>query len=272
MGAELFPKFPEQVATADRELGYSIAELCLRDPEGKLNSTRYTQPALFLVNALTFLNRLVETGELPHVVAGHSLGEYNALFAAGVFDLATGIRLVRERAALMARATGGGMAAVIGLTPEKIETVLRDAHLGALDIANLNSPQQTVISGPVSELEQSQKPLEVAGAMLWKRLPVSAAFHSRYMVDAERAFAALLRDVELAPPRIPVISNVTAAPHEPGAIKEKLAQQISHSVRWTETVRWLTRQPEPVYSELGPGNVLTGLVRRVQMEDGKSGR
>ena len=270
MGADLFPRFPEQVAQAERELGYSITELCLRDPDGRLNSTLYTQPALFLVNALTFLARLVDTGELPHFVAGHSLGEYDALFAAGVFDLPTGVRLVKERATLMAKATGGGMAAVIGLTPDKIAAALSTAWLDGIDIANLNSPLQTVISGPVTELEQSQKAIEGAGAMMWKRLPVSAAFHSRYMVDAERAFASILRDAEFAPPRMPVLANVTAAPHEPAAIKEMLAKQISHSVRWTDTMRWLLRQPEPKFTEVGPGNVLTGLVRRVQMEDGKS--
>lgn len=270
MGADLFPRFPEQVAMAGRELGYDIAELCLRDPESKLNNTLYTQPALFFVNALTFLARLIDTGELPHFVAGHSLGEYDALFAAGVFDLRTGLRLVKERATLMSRATGGGMAAVIGLTPDKIAATLQSAGLGALDVANFNTSLQTVISGPVPELERSQQALEAAGATLWKRLPVSAAFHSRYMVEAERAFAAVLREVPLAAPRIPVLSNVTAALHEPASIKDLLAKQISHSVRWTETVRWLARQPGVQFSELGPGNVLTGLVRRIQTEDGRA--
>lgn len=271
MGADLFPQFPEQVAMAERELGYNLVELCLRDPEAKLNNTLYTQPALFFVNALTFLARLVDRGELPHFVAGHSLGEYDALFAAGVFDLRTGLRLVKERATLMSRATGGGMAAVIGLPPEKIAATLQSAGLGALDVANFNTSQQTVISGPVRELEQSQNALEAAGATLWKRLPVSAAFHSRYMVEAERAFAKVLYEVPLAAPRIPVLSNVTAALHEAASIKEMLAKQISHSVRWTETVRWLARQPGVQFTELGPGNVLTGLVRRIQTEDGRAG-
>lgn len=271
MGADLFPRFPDQVAMAERELGYDLAELCLRDSQGRLNSTLYTQPALYFVNALTFLARVVDTGELPHFVAGHSLGEYDALFAAGVFDLHTGLRLVKERATLMARATGGGMAAVIGLSPEKIAVALRSAGLDALDVANFNTPLQTVISGPVPELEQSQRVLEGAGASLWKRLPVSAAFHSRYMVEAERAFATVLRDAPLAAPRIPVLSNVTAALHELASIKELLAKQISHSVRWTESIRWLARQPGVQFTELGPGNVLTGLVRRIQTEDGRTG-
>lgn len=270
MGAELFPRFPAQVAEAERELGYSLTELCLRDPAQRLDDTRFTQPALFFVDALTYLARLLDTGELPHVVAGHSLGEYGALFAAGVFDLRTGLRIVNARAALMARASGGGMAAVVGLAPEKIAATLRAAGLAGIDMANFNTAQQTVISGPVAELEASRAPLEAAGAMLWKRLPVSAAFHSRYMAEAERAFAATLRDVEFAAPRLPVLSNVTALPHEPGAIKDLLARQISHPVRWTESVRWLLRQPAPQFTEVGPGNVLTGLVRRIQTEEGKA--
>jgi len=150
--------------------------------------------------------------------------------------------------------------------------VLREARLEALDIANLNSPLQTVISGPVAELERSQAPIEAAGAMLWKRLPVSAAFHSRYMADAAREFEAVLREARFEAPRMTVLSNVTAAPHEHGRVAELLARQIAHSVRWTETVRWLLRLPEPRFSELGPGNVLTGLLKRVQQEDGGAAR
>ena len=123
MGEGLFLRFPAQVAEADAILGYSIAELCLSDPSKQLNLTAFTQPALFVVNALSFLDRLVLTGELPDFVAGHSLGEYNALFAAGVIDFSTGVSVVRERARLMARESGGAMAAVIGLTADQIRQV-----------------------------------------------------------------------------------------------------------------------------------------------------
>ncbi|MBV9490715.1 MAG: ACP S-malonyltransferase [Verrucomicrobia bacterium] len=266
MGAEFFPRFPEQVAIADAELGYSIADLCLRDPSNRLNQTQFTQPALFVVNALTFLNRLLETGELPRFVAGHSLGEYNALFAAGVFDLRTGVRVVKQRADLMARASGGGMAAVIGLTADRIRQVLASADLDSLDLANLNALNQTVISGPEDELLKSQAVLERAGAQLFKRLPVSAAFHSRYMAEAERAFESFLESCEFAAPRIPIVANVTARPHEPGQIKKVLASQITRPVRWVESIQWLLQQPDPEFVELGPGNVLTGLIRRIRME------
>jgi malonyl CoA-acyl carrier protein transacylase len=266
MGGELFDRFPEQVAIADAELGYSMPDLCLRDPLNRLNQTLFTQPALFVVNALAFLNYLSETGKLPGIAAGHSLGEYNALFAAGVFDFQTGIRLVKHRANLMARASGGGMAAVVGLIPDQIRCALIAAGLNSIDIANLNSPNQTVISGPERDLESSQTILEQAGAQLFKRLPVSAAFHSRYMEEAEHNFGAFLESFVFSEPRIPVVSNVTARLHESSRIKRMLARQITQPVRWTESMQWLLQQPEPEFLELGPGNVLTGLIRRIKME------
>jgi malonyl CoA-acyl carrier protein transacylase len=266
MGEELFDRFPEQIAIADAELGYSVRNLCLRDPSNQLNQTLFTQPALFVVNALTFLNLLFETGKLPVFVAGHSLGEYSALFAAGVFDFRTGVRLVKQRAILMARASGGGMAAVVGLMPDQIRQALAEAGLNSIDIANLNSRSQTVISGPEKDLGTSQTILEQAGAQLFKRLPVSAAFHSRYMAEAEHDFGTFLESFVFAEPRIPVVSNVTARLHESSQIKQMLARQITHPVRWTESIQWLLRQPDAEFLELGPGSVLAGLIRRIKME------
>lgn len=268
MGAELFSRFPEQVALADAELGYSIEELCVRDPSQRLDQTQFTQPALFVVNALSFLNRLVENAEVPHFVAGHSLGEYDALFAAGVFDFRTGLKLVKRRAALMGQARGGAMAAVIGLTTDQIRQALTAGGLSSIDIANLNSPNQIVISGPEPDLVSSQSVLEAAGAQLFRRLSVSAAFHSRYMAGAQREFEAFLAPFQFAPPRIPVVSNVTARPHDPQQIKENLARQITHSVRWTESIQWLLRQPAAEFFEIGPGNVLSGLIRRIKAPGG----
>jgi trans-AT polyketide synthase, acyltransferase and oxidoreductase domains len=266
MGAELFERFPEQVRIADAEVGYSVVDLCLRDPSNRLNQTLFTQPALYVVNALSLLNHLLETGKLPRFVAGHSLGEYSALFAAGVFDFQTGVRLVKKRADLMARASGGAMMAVIGLTPNQIQQALATAGLNSIDIANLNSPSQTVISGPENDLETSQTILERAGAQLCKRLAVSAAFHSRYMTEAEQNFGTFLESFGFAEPRIPVVSNVTARPHESSQIKQMLARQITRPVRWTESIQWLLQQPEAEFLELGPGNVLAGLIRRIKME------
>ena len=266
MGRDLFGLFPEQVAIADRVLGYSIAELCLDDPRGVLNRTDHTQPALFVVNSLTFLNHLVRTGELPHVVAGHSLGEYNALFAAGAIDFETGVRLVKRRGELMAQARDGGMAAVIGIDLDKIRATLKQEGVDSIDIANLNSPLQTVLSGPEADLDKMQSPIERAGAMMFKKLPVSAAFHSRYMAEASRQFGEFLTSAEVGIPRIPVISNVTGSFHEPQAVKTMLSRQITHPVRWLDAVSTMRREPAPTFTELGPGNVLIGLNRRIEME------
>jgi trans-AT polyketide synthase/acyltransferase/oxidoreductase domain-containing protein len=265
MGEGLFSRFSAQVGEADAILGYSIAELCLRDPANQLNLTTFTQPALFVVNALSFLDRLVQTGELPNFVAGHSLGEYNALFAAGVIDFRTGVSLVRERARLMGRESGGAMAAVIGLTADQIRQILIDANLLGSDIANLNSPTQTVISGPENEIVAAQSWLEKAGAQLYRRLPVSAAFHSRYMVRAEQDFRTFLRSITFAEPRIPVLSNVSTRPHVSAEVASNLAAQITHPVRWTECIEWLLQKPEPHFVEIGPGNVLSGLLKRIRM-------
>jgi len=158
------------------------------------------------------------------------------------------------------------MAAVVGLTSDQIRQALASAGLNSIDLANLNSRSQTVISGPEKELETSQTVLEKAGAQLFKRLPVSAAFHSRYMAEAERLFEVFLEPFVFAEPRIPVLSNVTARLHDPSKIKRMLTQQITQPVRWSETIQWLLLQPDPEFLELGPGNVLTGLVRRIKME------
>ncbi len=266
MGGELFQRYPELVAQADALLGYSVAELCLTDPRGELNRTLFTQPALYVVSTLMWLDGLTQSPSLPDYVAGHSLGEYGALFAAGVFDFTTGLAIVQKRAQLMDEARGGAMAAIIGLAPEAIRAALEQAGLGSIDIANLNAPEQTVISGPEADLPKAREVLESAGASMVVPLAVSAAFHSRYMADAQRAFAAFLREIPLERPTIPVLSNVTARPHESGQIASLLARQIVEPVRWTESVRWLLEEAgsDVEFCEVGPGNVLTGLIRRIR--------
>ena len=163
MGAELFDRYSEMTATADRVLGYSIKELCLDDPRGELGLTQFTQPALFIVNALMYHARLDDGAPKPDFTAGHSLGEYNALYAAGCFDFETGVTLVRERGALMGRVSGGGMMAVIGLEPEKIQSVLSESEEGRrVDVANFNSFEQTVVAGPKADLEAVKPAIEAA--------------------------------------------------------------------------------------------------------------
>lgn len=147
MGGTLFDEFEELTAKADEILGYSIKEMCLRDPNRRLSETQYTQPALYTVNALSYLKKVKETRKTPDYVAGHSLGEYNALFASGVFNFEDGLKIVKKRGELMGRATGGGMAAVIGLNEGQIEDILKRNNLQSIDIANYNTPSQIVISG-----------------------------------------------------------------------------------------------------------------------------
>ena len=272
MGRELFPLFREETRVASEVLGYSIEQLCTDDPAGRLNQTEFTQPALFVVNALTLLRKLRDTETAPAAVAGHSLGEYNALFAAGAFDFATGVRLVRERAALMSRATGGGMAAVIGLTRDQVEHTLRDAGLATIDIANLNAPTQVVISGPKADVERAQAPFEAAGAMMFMPLKVSGAFHSRYMTPAANEFARFLEPFSFASLQVPVIANATAEPYARGETKLNLARQINSPVRWLESMTHLLQQfPGAQFEEVGPGNVLTGLLRKIRPAAGRAG-
>ncbi len=270
MGQGLFDDVPEYAAVendVDAIVGYSMRKLCLEDPENRLKETQYTQPSLYVVNALHYY-KAVREGARPAWLAGHSLGEYNALLAAGVFDFLTGLRLVKKRGELMAQARNGGMAAVIGLDASKVASVIRDHGLSTIDVANFNSPTQTVVSGPVDDIRNASSVFEGAGAQMYIPLQVSAAFHSRYMSDASKAFADFLAPMTFAAPKTPVIANVTAQPY-PGAnasdaVKSLLSDQIVKSVQWTNTVRYLADQGVTQFAETGPGNVLTRMVQQIQ--------
>lgn len=274
MGQGLFDEVREY-ATAEKEvdtiLGYSLRKLCLEDTDNRLKETQFTQPSLYVVNALHYY-KAVGQGIRPSYLAGHSLGEYNALLAAGVFDFLTGLRLVKKRGELMSQVKNGGMGAVIALDADVIAKVITENGLSAIDVANFNSPSQTVVSGPVEEIKRAGPLFEKAGARLYLPLPVSAAFHSRYMADAAKAFAEFLRPVSLAAPKIPVVANVTARPypaHGPSPlVKSLLAGQIANSVQWLESIRFLISQGVTQFCEIGPGNVLTKTVQQIQQEKG----
>jgi trans-AT polyketide synthase/acyltransferase/oxidoreductase domain-containing protein len=273
MGAELFdtvPEFRAVEAQVDAVLGYSLRRLCLDDPERQLSNTRFTQPALFVVNALHYYRAIAE-GARPLACAGHSLGEYNALLAAGAFDLLTGLRIVQRRAALMAEASGGGMGAVIGLAPERIAAVLSSEGLDGIDVANFNSANQTVISGPLDQLRRAGVPLQAAGAAAVVQLPVSAAFHSRYMAAAASSLGDFLEQVDFQPLTLPVIANVTAEPIPDGAtaasVRALLVRQMREPVQWSRTMRYLRGLGSFEWRELGPGNVLTRLAAQPDPSD-----
>lgn len=268
MGLELFEKFPDETAEADRILGVALRELCAAEEDARLHQTEFTQPALYFVSALQWRVEEWPDGE-PGWLAGHSLGEYVALHAAGVFDLLTGLRLVRERGRLMAQARGGGMAAVIGLDPAQIESVLEEGGFDGVAPANYNSYEQTVISGDLDQIHAAEGAFKTAGAKLYRPLKVSAAFHSRYMAEAGREFARFLEGFEFQNPARPVLSNFTARPHDPVTLKENLANQISGPVRWLESLEYLLEHGVTEFREIGPGQVLTKLVSAVKRKASK---
>lgn len=265
MGGNLFDEFQELTRSADSVLGYSIKKLCLEDPDEQLGKTQFTQPALFTVNALTYLQKIRTSGSRPDYIAGHSLGEYNALFAAGAFDFESGLMLVQKRGALMAQAHGGGMAAVIGLKVDKVDEILVQNNLRTLRIANYNSPSQIVISGPDVDIQRVHDLFKAAGGR-YIPLNVSGAFHSRYMNKAKQEFEEFIEAFTFSPLTIPVISNVSARPYGPEEIKKNLADQITCPVKWTESIRYLMGRGKMEFEEIGPGKVLTRLIQTVMKE------
>lgn len=256
-------------SSVDSLVGYSMRELCLQDPGNKLTETQYTQPSLYVANALHYYEA-INRGDRPDIVAGHSLGEYNALFAAGAFDFLTGLRLVKRRGELMAQAKNGGMAAIIGLTASVTEQVIKENGLGSIDVANYNAPSQTVISGPADDIKRAQPSFEKAGAMFFP-LRVSAAFHSRYMADSANAYAEFLAPFQFNALRIPVIGNATGQPYPnenpSDTIKSLLVKQIRQPVLWTQSIRYMKREGVTEFKEIGPGNVLTKLVQQIQQSN-----
>lgn len=263
MGINVFKKYHEYVQKADKILGYSIENLCLSDTDNNLDNTQFTQPALYTVCILTYLQKIKETGIKPDFVAGHSLGEYCALFAAGYYDFETGLRLVQKRGILMSKQKGGGMAAVIGLEDEQVREILVKNNLSSLDIANFNCPGQVVISGLVNEIEKAPNYFISKGAKMYIPLKVSGAFHSRYMKEVRDEFLPFLKGVKFSPPNIPVISNVTARPYDLAETCKLLADQICMSVNWTESIRYLMGKGVTKFEEIGPGNVLSKLITKI---------
>lgn len=263
MGGTLFEEFKELTAKADEILGFSIKDLCLEDSNRRLVETQHTQPALYVVNALSYLKKIKETGKTPTHVAGHSLGEYNALFAAGVFDFETGLKLVKKRGELMGQVTGGGMAAVIGLSDEKVKEILEKNNLDNIEIANYNTPRQIALAGLKENINCVNHIFEREGA-IYIPLNVSGAFHSTYMNNLKQTFGEYLELFRYSKLNIPVISNANARPYIQAEIKKNLTDQITHPVRWTESVRYLMGQGKMEFEEIGPGNVLTRLIQEIQ--------
>ncbi|MCP4163830.1 MAG: ACP S-malonyltransferase [Deltaproteobacteria bacterium] len=264
MGESLFDTYGEITGFADKILGYSIEKLCNEDEDGLLNRTKYTQPALYTINCLKYLELKEKDPVLPDHVAGHSLGEYSALFAAGVFDFETGLKMVVKRGELMDQAKGGGMAAVIGITPELVNEIISSNSLDSISIANLNSPLQTVIGGLKEDIDDAKDYFTSKKAMFIP-LKVSGAFHTKHMDIARDEFAEYIDGFEFSKSKIPVISNYTGLPYNED-IKTNLVKQLTNPVKWTDSILYLMEKGEFDFVEVGPGKVLTGLMKRIKKE------
>lgn len=271
MGAELFDAFPEQVAQADALLGYSLRSLCLDGPIERLTRTCYTQPAIYAVCALGYLRRSAQE-VAPDYLLGHSVGEYVALFASGTVSFETGLRLVIKRGELMDQAKNGGMAAVLGLEAPQISAILKRHNLTDIHPANFNTPRQIVLSGKRDAIEAAQPLFLEAGASHYIVLQVGGAFHTPFMNEARREFAAFAADIPFSSPNIPVISNVTARPHLASSIRERMVEQITAPVRWCDSIRYLLAKGARFedFTEIGPEGpaIVKPMVKRIEIEAG----
>ncbi len=263
MGRGLFDRFEKIVREADRILGYSIKELCLSDPDKQLNLTQFTQPAIFTVNTMAHAAAKEEGCDLPDFFAGHSLGEYNALLAANAIDFSTGLELVKKRGELMAAAQNGGMAAIINMAAGRIQDCLEENSLDKIEVANFNTPSQTVVSGDQTQIEAAKPIFEAVDKTRYLILPVSGAFHASPMTAAAREFRAFMDQFDFRPPEIPVISNVLARPYPDDEIKDLLCRQMTSPVLWMDSVRYMKANGVEAFREVGPGKVLTKMLKPI---------
>ena len=258
MGMDLLELSPakDKFAQAEAILGWSVPEIC-QSPSDKISRTLYTQPSLYVVESI-LADLMRERGHQPDLVAGHSLGEYTALYVAGVFDWAVGLRLVKRRAELMDSAAGGMMAALIRFDREQLEIQIQQTP--DVVLANDNSPAQVVISGTPAAVEAVLSHVKAKRAI---PLNVSGAFHSPLMAAAAAQFQDVLESVPFNSAQVPVLSNVEPIPTDDAAVlKERLTRQITGSVRWRETSERLAFEGIERVVEIGPGKVLTGLIGR----------
>jgi [acyl-carrier-protein] S-malonyltransferase len=268
---------PEARATfeeADEALGFPLSRLCFEGPEEELNLTANTQPALVATSIAVHRALGALAPELqPVAVAGHSLGEYSALVAAGALGFADALRLVRRRGELMQEAVPvgvGAMAAIIGLDPETIAAIAEESSVfgdqrEVCAVANYNGPAQTVIAGHKGAVDRAVTLAKERGARKATLLAVSAPFHSPLMRPAREGMAPLLEAAEFRDPRVPVVTNVDAAPATTGAAaRDALIRQIDSPVRWVESALWIEESlGVETFVEVGPGNVLSGMTRRI---------
>jgi [acyl-carrier-protein] S-malonyltransferase len=273
MGRDLYDRFAvarEVFKQADERLGFSLSRLCFEGPDDELQQTINAQPAIVTVS-FACLKAASDGGSCqlasPQYVAGHSLGEYTALAAAGVLDFADAVYLARERGRLMHEAgqrQTGGMVAVIGLDEVALAEICRET--GAR-IANINSPGQIVISGARKDLSRAVELARGKGASRTIPLEVSGAFHTPLMQPAVDGMAEIMAGLNFHPPEVPIIANTTAEPLTTGEqVKEELLRQLCHCVQWQRSVEYMVANGVATFIEIGPGKVLTGLIKRINRD------
>jgi [acyl-carrier-protein] S-malonyltransferase len=271
MGKELADKYPVARATfeeADNALGFSILNMCCEGTEDELKLTANTQPAILAVSVAA-ARVLAEQGITADFVAGHSLGEYSALVAAGALNFSDAVKLVRKRGTYMQEAVPAGegaMAAIMGLSPAVVQDACkRAAEDGVCTPANINSPDQTVISGNASAVKRAVEIASQQGAKRAVILPVSAPFHSALMMPAQVKLEKDLRATQFSDLKVPLVTNVDADTIETGdQARDALIRQVTMPVRWEESMRMLLDEGVTTFIEVGPGRVLTGLMRQIE--------
>ncbi len=271
MGKDLAEKFPDAkklFGDIDEIAGRSLSQLCFDGPEDQLKRTVNTQPTILAVSMVAWHCYEQQGGPKPAFVAGHSLGEFSALFAAKAFDLKAAVKLVDKRSQLMEACPKGAMSAVIGMAADRLEVITRDvsATLGApkvVIVANFNTKEQLVISGDPDAVQEAGARAKAGGAKVIP-LPVGGAFHSPLMKSAADEFEALVKTIDIRDAAFPVVQNVDAKPETRGdALKEKLSRQMPSSVRWCETVEFMISQGVNTFVEIGPGKALSGMVKKI---------
>jgi [acyl-carrier-protein] S-malonyltransferase len=274
MGKDLFDNFSaarEVFDEADSALGFSLSEMCFAGSESDLALTANTQPAILTASVAAYRAFTAEGGPKPDFVAGHSLGEYSALVAAGVLDFADAVRIVRNRGTYMQEAVpvgAGSMAAILGLDIEAVEAGCAEAADGEVcSPANINSPSQIVIAGNTGAIDRACDKLKAAGAKRAIRLNVSAPFHCALMMPAQERLAEDLRTLEYGPFEFPIVHNVDASVNQDcGRVEMALTEQVSNPVLWLQSIRTLRAAGVETFAEIGPGKVLSGLLRQIDRD------
>ncbi len=259
-----FPEGAEYFERANEVLQYDLKSLCWNGPEETLTNTLHAQPALLTVGVLGWA-WAKSRGLEAQMTAGHSLGEYSALVASGALEFEDALRLVARRAELMSYAQDGAMAAIIGLEDEAVKALVEEVREGrVLVAANFNAPGQVVVSGAPDAIEDILKVAKPRGAKMALELPVSGAFHSPLMQHAGEELSTLIEAAPIKEAQIPIYQNTSAAPAtSPETIKAALIPQMTSAVRWTETIEAMIQDGATQFYELGSGNVLTGLLKRI---------